>query len=76
MKNEPEKIKQVVQSHIAYWKDLNLNNSLDGPFADRSGGLITFDAVNLDEATHLVSNDPFIRNNLIEKKWLKEWVVE
>jgi uncharacterized protein YciI len=38
-----------------------------GPFADRSGGLITFEADSGAEAERLVANDPFLRGDLIDR---------
>ena len=76
MKNEPEKIGPVVPEHIAYWKNLNLDAYTGGPFDDRSGGLITFQAENLDEAIDRVGNDPFISNDLLTDQWIKAWMVD
>ncbi len=76
MKKEPEKIKAVVPLHIEYWRKLKLNKYLGGPFADRTGGLIAFEAENMDEATKITMNDPFVLQNLLENKWVKEWIVE
>ncbi len=50
MKSNPDNIREVVPAHIAYWKNSNLQNYVGGPFADRSGGLIAFDAAGLPEA--------------------------
>ena len=41
--------------------------------ADRSGGLITFEAGSVEEAEQLVAGDPFVRAGLLEDAWLKEW---
>ena len=41
-RNETEKIRQVVLAHIQYWKVANLQGYMGAPFADRSGGLISF----------------------------------
>ncbi len=76
MKMEPEKIKAVVPLHIEYWHKLKLNKYLGGPFADRTGGLITFETENMDEATKIIMNDPFVLQGLLENKWIKEWAVE
>lgn len=75
-RNEPEKIGQVVPSHVEYWKTANLKGYLGGPFADRTGGLISFAASSLDEATEIILQDPFILQDLIAEKWIKEWIVE
>lgn len=76
MKKEPEKIKAVVPLHIDYWHKLELNKYLGGPFADRSGGMITFEAESIEEATKIIMDDPFVVQNLIEQKWIKEWIVK
>lgn len=76
MKKEPGKIKAVVPLHIEYWHKLKLNKYLGGPFSDRLGGLITFEAENVEEATSIINNDPFVLQNLLESKWIKEWAVE
>ncbi len=73
MKNEPEKIGSVVPQHAGYWKDLDLPGYTGGPFVDRSGGLIAFQAENLDEATNYAENDPFTLNDLLACKCIKEW---
>jgi len=76
MKPEPERIRQLVPAHVEYWRNANLGNYLGGPFADRSGGLITFAAMNLGEAKKTVMNDPFVLNDMLDSKWIKEWVAE
>lgn len=75
-RNEPEKIREVVPVHVQYWKSADLKSYLGGPFADHSGGLISFTAQNLEEATEIILRDPFIQENLIEQKWIKEWMPE
>ncbi len=76
MKNEPEKIGSVVPEHVAYWKNLNPDAFTGGPFDDRSGGLITFQAQSLDEAANHAGNDPFVLNDLLTDTWIKAWIVE
>lgn len=76
MKKEPEKIKSVVLLHIEYWHSLKLSKYIGGPFADRSGGIVTFEAESIEEATEITNNDPFVIQGLLESKWIKEWVVE
>lgn len=74
--NEPEKIRQVVPAHVQYWKSANLNGYMGGPFADRTGGLISFVASSLEEATAIIQQDPFVLNDLVDQKWIKEWIPE
>jgi hypothetical protein len=76
MRDEPERVREVALQHASYWRGLGLHDYLGGPFADRSGGLITFEAGSGEEALELVANDPFVRAGLLETRWLKEWDVE
>jgi uncharacterized protein YciI len=61
MKPEPDRVRAIAPHHAAYWQQLALRDYRGGPFADRSGGLITFDAKSLERAEELVSGDPFLR---------------
>jgi len=49
---------------------------MGGPFADRTGGLITFAAASLEDAQHIIMDDPILREHLIEQFWIKEWLIE
>jgi hypothetical protein len=75
-RNEPEKIRRVVPAHVQYWKTANLKEYRGGPFGDRTGGLIWFVAPSLQEATDIILQDPFILEDLIAEKWIKDWVPE
>jgi uncharacterized protein YciI len=75
-RTEPEKIRQVVPAHVQYWQSKNLEGYMGGPFADRTGGLISFVASSLDEATKIIQLDPFVLEDLIDQKWIKEWILE
>ena len=75
-RNEPEKIREVVPAHVQYWKTADLKSYAGGPFADHSGGLISFAAQSLEEAREIILRDPFIQEDLIEHKWIREWIVE
>lgn len=61
-------------AHIAYWRDASVAEYVGGPFADRSGGLITFEVDAWETAEQLVSADPFVRQGLLRDRWLKEWM--
>jgi len=74
MKDEPDRIREVVPSHIAYWKNSELGKYIGGPFADRTGGSISFEAPGLDEATAIIEKDPFVVHGLLAEKWVKEWM--
>lgn len=76
MKHEPDAIRTVAPAHAAYWRDLGLRDYVGGPFADRSGGLITFAAGSAEEAERLISADPFSEEALLEDSIVKEWVPE
>ena len=75
-RSEPEKVRQAVPIHVEYWKTANIQGYMGGPFADRSGGLISFFASSLDEATEIILKDPFILEDLVAEKWIKEWIAE
>lgn len=75
-RNEPEKIRRVVPVHVGYWKSANVKEYTGGPFGDRTGGLISFVAPSLQEATEIILQDPFIVEDLISEKWIKEWILE
>ena len=75
-RTELEKIRQAVPDHVQYWKTANPQGYIGGPFADRTGGLISFVASNLEDATKLILRDPFILEDLIAEKWIKEWIPE
>jgi hypothetical protein len=53
------------RSNAAYWRALALPEYLGGPLADRSGGLITFEAGSAAEAERFVADDPFVREELL-----------
>ena len=76
MRQEPDKIQSVVPLHVVYWKKSNLSGYMGGPFADKSGGLITFKAESVAEATNIITADPFVTEDLLEERWIKEWLVE
>jgi hypothetical protein len=61
MRNAPDRIRTVAPNHAMYWGGLALPDYLGGPFADRSGGLISFEVASFDEAERLVAEDPFVR---------------
>jgi len=73
MKPDPDRVRQVAPRHASYWQQLGLTRYTGGPFADRTGGLITFDAGDTSEAECAVDGDPFILEGLVEAKWLKRW---
>jgi hypothetical protein len=76
MKDNPDRVAAVAPEHAGYWQGLALREYLGGPFADRSGGLISFETDSHDDAAQLVADDPFVREGLVECSWVKEWKVE
>jgi uncharacterized protein YciI len=76
MKDAPDRVRAAAPGHAAYWRGLALREYLGGPFADRSGGLIIFNADSGEQAKRLVAGDPFIREDLLDRHWVKEWVVD
>ena len=76
MKNLPQRITELAPGHAAYWRAQELPDYAGGPFEDRSGGLITFSAVDFEAAQQLVSGDPFIQTGVLEQHWVKVWNTE
>ena len=73
MKADPDRVRVVEPRHASYWSDLGLAHYLGGPFEDRTGGLIMFDADDAAQAQRAVREDPFVLEGLVEAHWLKEW---
>ncbi|HYU92137.1 MAG TPA: YciI family protein [Actinomycetota bacterium] len=76
MKNDPDRVRTIAPEHASYWRDLGLPGYLGGPLADRSGGLITFEADSLEQAEGIIAADPFVREELLESSVVKEWMPE
>jgi uncharacterized protein YciI len=76
MKDDPDRVRTVAPEHAAYWRNLGLPGYVGGPFADRSGGLITFDAVSLEQAAGIIAADPFVQEELLESSVVKQWMPE
>jgi uncharacterized protein YciI len=76
MKDAPDRVRATAQAHATYWRSLELRDYLGGPFADKSGGLITFQADSNAEAVRFVSGDPFVLEDLLGRHWLKQWSLE
>lgn len=67
-------IKKNLGQHIHYWKGLELDYYANGPFADKSGGLILFSSDNLANAGKIITDDPLVKAKAVQQYWLKEWV--
>lgn len=76
MADSPDRVRDVAPRHAAYWQKLAPSGYLGGPFADRSGGLITFEAATAGQAEQLVNDDPFLREGLLVSWWLRQWLAE
>ena len=76
MKDDPDRVGTVAPEHAAYWRDLGLPRYAGGPFADRSGGLITFDADSLEQAAGIIAADPFVQEELLDSSVVKQWMPE
>ena len=74
--NEREHSRDIIEGHIEYWKDRKPENYQGGPFADQSGGMISFTADNFEMAKNLAQGDPFVRGDVVKESWLKEWIRE
>ena len=74
MQDDPDRVSIVAPEHAAYWQEI-AHGSARGPFADRSGGLITFEADSSERAQQMVTADPFVRLDLLSGSWLKEWII-
>ena len=72
-RNKVEKIIEVIPRHIQYWQTAAVNDYIGGPFSDHIGGLILFRASNLEDAINITLRDPFLTENLITQRWIKEW---
>ena len=73
LRDEPRRIRDLAPRHAAHWSRAALPGYLGGPFADRTGGLITFEIPSRGEAVRLVEADPFVSDGLVDRSWLEEW---
>ena len=76
LKPHYDKIKQTVPQHAEYWKISPVEDFSGGIFTDDSGGLISFSANDLEEVSEIILNDPLNKQNLIENRLIKEWIVD
>ena len=71
MKNDSSKIPAVAPLHHRYWVGQGLERYAGGPFADMSGGLITFETESVEQARRIVEQDPFILEDVLDRYWSK-----
>lgn len=74
MDGSPEAIGAAIPEHIEYWNAKGLEGYQGGPFADRSGGMIIFEAHDEATAKRLVAGDPFVVQAVVGDSWLKQWM--
>lgn len=76
MRDDRDRVRVTVPRHVSHWQELQLPAYFGGPFADRTGGLITFEAEDDQQAKRAVDVDPFVQEGLLEAHWLKQWTPE
>lgn len=76
MNDKLEIIKEAAPKHATYWKDLSLIDYRGGPFLDRTGGCIIFSSPTIENAQEIIKNDPFMKEECLEKYWVKEWFID
>lgn len=71
---DKNKERQVLQEHLDYVNRLLREKIIvaKGPFTDKSGGLIIYNAPTPEEATQYIMNDPVIRHGSRTVE-IKEW---
>ena len=74
LSEDTEKIKKTLGGHVKYWQRLELAHYRNGPFADKSGGLIIFSVENDDRAKEIIAADPLVLGGALQQFWLKEWI--
>jgi len=67
-------IRKSLGQHILYWKNLELEYYANGPFTDKTGGLIIFSAESPEKAGDIIAEDPLVEAGAVKQYWLKEWV--
>ena len=74
LSTDMDKVRQNLGRHVKYWKSREFAFYKNGPFADKSGGLILFSAADDGQAQAIVAQDPLIQEEVLTQYWLKEWV--
>lgn len=69
---DDDRVRTVAPEHAAYWRALELPGYEGGPFAGRSGGLITFEADSVEAAEGVIAADPFVREGLLANSVVKQ----
>jgi uncharacterized protein len=65
--------KALRPAHLRRLEELDSQKKLilAGPFADRSGSLVVFEAESLEEALHWAEGDPYIREKVFSRYEVK-----
>ncbi len=69
-----DKVKENLGQHVNYWKEQKFDYYKNGPFADKTGGLIMFSAESHEKAQQVISRDPLLTEKVIKQFLLKEWI--
>ena len=69
-----DRTRKNLGQHVAYWKAQNFDYYKNGPFSDKSGGLIMFAADSQEKAEEIIAHDPLLAGKAIKQYWLKEWI--
>jgi uncharacterized protein len=48
---------------------------MGGPFADDSGSQSLLEGIDVDEATRILQEDPFMKNGVFELDEIREWTI-
>jgi uncharacterized protein YciI len=61
------------EAHLRRLEELSLKKKLilAGPFADRTGSLVIFEAESLEEAVHWAEGDPYIQEKIFSRYEIK-----
>ena len=74
MKDTPHKIREVVPYHVDYWNHNRPERYVGGPFADRTGGLISFEASSQSRKRAALSTMTLsVSMDCSKTSWIKEW---
>ena len=74
LEEDIEKVRKSLGQHVKYWKNQEFDYYKNGPFTDKSGGLIIFSSDSHEKAEEIISKDPLLKEKAIKQYWLKEWL--
>jgi hypothetical protein len=73
---DDDRVRTIVAEYAVYWRGLEMPGYEGGPFADRSGGPIKFQADSVEAAQSVIAADPFVREELLESQVVEQWMPE